>query len=156
MESLCHSMSDQKGERDTNIWAALGRYENDLSRFFSMIDRGRKRQIAEMFRLGPEQRLIENLKGVERKARSTVQPREVLVFGHTHRPFVNKAENLANTGSWVTDCAYPQYICADRRWQTQAIRVQRSRDNGKSRHLTITSIFLRLRVCALPCSDIMY
>ena len=102
MESLCHSMSDQKGERDTNIWAALGRYENDLSRFFSIIDWGRKRRIAEMLQLGPEQRLIENLKGVERKARSTVQPREVLVFGHTHGPFVNKAENLANTGSWVT------------------------------------------------------
>ena len=102
MESLCHSMSDQKGERDNNIWAALGRYESDLSRFLSMIDRGRKRRIAEMLQLGPEERLIENLKGVERKARSTVQPGEVLVFGHTHRPFVNKAENLANTGSWVT------------------------------------------------------
>jgi UDP-2,3-diacylglucosamine pyrophosphatase LpxH len=102
MESLCHSMSDQKGERDNNIWAALGRYESDLSRFFSIIDRGRKRRIAEMLQLGPEERLIENLKGVERKARSTVQPNEVLVFGHTHRPFVNKAENLANTGSWVT------------------------------------------------------
>jgi predicted phosphodiesterase len=102
MESLCHSMSDQKGDRDTNIWAALGRYESDLSRFFSIIDRGRRRRIAKMLQLGPEERLIENLKGVEKKARSTVQPKEVLVFGHTHRPFVNEAENLANTGSWVT------------------------------------------------------
>ena len=101
MESLCHSMSDQKGDRDTNIWAALGRYESDLSRFFSVIDRARKRRIAEMLQLGPEERLIENLKGVEKKARSTVQPKEILVFGHTHRPFVNEAENLANTGSWV-------------------------------------------------------
>jgi predicted phosphodiesterase len=67
-----------------------------------MIDRGRKRRIAEMLQLGPEERLIETLKGVERKARSTVQPKEVLIFGHTHRPFVNKAENLANTGSWIT------------------------------------------------------
>ncbi|MGA2523825.1 MAG: hypothetical protein ABSF65_06690, partial [Candidatus Bathyarchaeia archaeon] len=41
-------------------------------------------------------------KGVEKKACSTVQANEVLVFGHTHRPFVNKDENLANTGSWVT------------------------------------------------------
>ena len=102
MESLCHSMSDQKGDRDTNIWAALGRYDSDLSRFFSVIDRGRKRRIAEMLQLGPEERLIENLRGVEKKARSTVQPKEILVFGHTHRPFVNKDENLANTGSWVT------------------------------------------------------
>jgi UDP-2,3-diacylglucosamine pyrophosphatase LpxH len=102
MESLCHSMSDQKGDRDTNIWAALGRYESDLSRSFNVIDRGRKRRIAEMLQLGPEQRLIENLKGVEKKARLTVQPNQVLIFGHTHRPFVNKDENLANTGSWVT------------------------------------------------------
>ncbi len=102
MESLCHTMSDNKGDRDTNIWAALGRYENDLSRLFSAINRGRKRRIAEMLQLPPEERLIETLKGVERKASSTVQPREVLVFGHTHRPFVNKTENLANTGSWVT------------------------------------------------------
>jgi predicted phosphodiesterase len=26
-----------------------------------------------------------------------------LVFGHTHRPFVNTSENVINTGSWVTD-----------------------------------------------------
>ena len=102
MESLCHSMSDNKGERDSNIWAALGRYESDMSRFFSTIDRGRKRRLAEMLQLPPEQRLIETLKGVEKKARAAVQQGEVLVFGHTHRPFVNKAENLTNTGSWVT------------------------------------------------------
>ena len=102
MESLCHSMSDHKGDRDNNIWAALNRYENDLTRFFSAIDRGRKRRTAEMLQLDPQERLKENLKGVERKARSTVQPGEILVFGHTHRPFLNKAENLANIGSWVT------------------------------------------------------
>ena len=102
MESLCHSMSDQKGERDNNIWAALGRYDSDLSRLFNVVDRGRKHRIAEMLQLGPEQRLLKNLDGVEKKARSKVQPGEVLVFGHTHRPFVNKAENLANAGSWVT------------------------------------------------------
>ncbi len=102
MESLCHSMSDHRGDRDTNIWAALNRYESDLSRFFSLVDRPRRRRMAEMLQLGPEERLIESLKGVEKKASSTVQPREVLVFGHTHRPFVNKAENLANVGSWVT------------------------------------------------------
>lgn len=102
MESLCHSMSDHKGDRDTNIWAALNRYENDLSRIFSAIDRGRRRRIAELLQLDPEKRLIETLKGVEKKARSTVQPGEILVFGHTHRPFLNKAENLANIGSWVT------------------------------------------------------
>jgi len=102
MESLCHGMSDHKGDRDTNIWAALNRDENDLVRFFSAIAHGgRKRQTAETLQLDPQERLKETLKGVERKARSTVQPGEVLVFGHTHRPFVNKAENLVNIGSWI-------------------------------------------------------
>ncbi len=102
MESLCHSMSDNKGDRDSSIWAALGRYENDLSRAFNVIDRGRKRRISQALQLPPEERLLETLGGLEKKALSTVKPQEVLVFGHTHRPFVNRAENLANTGSWVT------------------------------------------------------
>ncbi len=102
MESLCHSMSDNKGDRDSNIWAALGRYESDLSRLFSAIDRGRKRRTAELLQLPPEERLIKTLKAVEKKARSAVQAGEVIVFGHTHRPFINETENLANTGSWVT------------------------------------------------------
>jgi UDP-2,3-diacylglucosamine pyrophosphatase LpxH len=103
MESLCHAMSDHKGDRDTNIWAALNRDKGDVTRFFSVIVHGgRTRRTTKMLLLDPQERLKESLKGVERKARSTVQPGEVLVFGHTHRPFVNKAENLANTGSWIT------------------------------------------------------
>jgi UDP-2,3-diacylglucosamine pyrophosphatase LpxH len=102
MESLCHAMSDGKGDRESNIWASLTRDEGDLSRLFSRIEHARKRQTAETLQLDPQQRLdAETLKGVEKKARSTVKPGEVLVFGHTHRPFINKAENLANTGSWL-------------------------------------------------------
>ena len=54
-----------------------------------------------MLLLDPQERLKETLKGVERKARSMVRQGEVLVFGHTHRPFVNKAENIVNIGSWL-------------------------------------------------------
>ena len=102
MESLCHSMSDAKGDRDSNIWAALGRFDSDLSRLFSAVDKARRRRMAEMLQLPPEERLLESLKGVEKRASSTTKPGEVLVFGHTHRPFVNKEQNLANTGSWIT------------------------------------------------------
>jgi len=103
MESLCHAMSDQKGERDNNLWANLGRDKSDLSYFFSVLMRKDSlRRTAEKMQLDPSERLKETLKGVEKKACSTVQPGEVLVFGHTHRPFVNKAENAANTGSWIT------------------------------------------------------
>ena len=102
MESLCHGMSDHKGDRDTNIWAALNRDENDLVRFFSAIAHGgRRSETAETLQLDPQERLKETLKGVERRARAAVQPGEVLVFGHTHRPFVNNAGNLVNIGSWL-------------------------------------------------------
>ena len=103
MESLCHAMSDHKGDRDTNIWAAINRDEGDLTRVFSIIVHGgRLHRTAEMLQLDPQERLKETLKGVERKACSRVKPGEVLVFGHTHRPFINKSENVANTGSWMT------------------------------------------------------
>jgi predicted phosphodiesterase len=103
MESLCHAMSDQKGDRDLNIWAAINRNKGDLARVYHAIVHGAKlRRTTEILLLDPQERLKETLKGMEKKASSTVQPGEVLVFGHTHRPFVNKAENLANTGSWIT------------------------------------------------------
>jgi UDP-2,3-diacylglucosamine pyrophosphatase LpxH len=101
MESLCHAMSDQKGDRDNNIWAALGRDKSDLGHVLSaMFRRGGMRKAADQLMLDPIERLKD--KGVEKKAGASVMPGEVLVFGHTHRPYLNKAGNVANTGSWVT------------------------------------------------------
>ena len=40
---------------------------------------------------------------VEKKAAQSVQKGQLLVFGHTHRPFVSPTQNLVNTGSWVND-----------------------------------------------------
>jgi len=52
----------------------------------------------------PETRLSQILGDVTNRACSTVKKKgEILVFGHTHHPFVNEAENVVNTGSWVTD-----------------------------------------------------
>ncbi len=103
MESLCHAMSDEKGDRDTHIWAALTRDKGDLKYFFSNLVNGRSiRRTTEVLQLDPQERLKETLGGVEKKACATVQPGEVLIFGHTHRPFVNKAGTVANTGSWIT------------------------------------------------------
>jgi hypothetical protein len=98
MESLYHAMSDDKGSRDNNIWGALGRDDSDLKRFFSAIFRkGSIRDTANALLLNPSVRLKETLGGVERKAIASVQPGEVLVFGHTHRPFINDLGNAANT-----------------------------------------------------------
>lgn len=103
MESLCHALSDAKGDRDNNIWAALSRDKGDIGYAISVIfRRADLRRHAELLLLDPEQRLAASLSRVEKKARQSVQPGQVLIFGHTHRPFVNKEENLANTGSWIT------------------------------------------------------
>lgn len=32
-----------------------------------------------------------------------MKPYENLIFGHTHRPFINKDKKVANTGSWVNE-----------------------------------------------------
>ena len=56
MESLCHAMSDQKGERDNNIWATLGRDKSDLSYFFSVLMRKDSvRKTAEQMQLDPSE-----------------------------------------------------------------------------------------------------
>ena len=101
MESLCHAMSDDKGNRDSNIWAALTRDKSDLGHVVSvMFRRDSIRRQATLLILDPIERLRD--KGVEKRAGASVEPGEVLVFGHTHRPYVNKAGNVANSGSWVT------------------------------------------------------
>lgn len=101
MESLCHAMSDEKGERDDHIWAALTRDKGDLRYVFTMlINRGSIRRTTEALQVDPLVRLKEG--HVEKKAIASVQPGEVLIFGHTHRPFVNQSETVANSGSWIT------------------------------------------------------
>lgn len=32
-----------------------------------------------------------------------MKPNEILVFGHTHEPFINNQKTVANTGSWVNE-----------------------------------------------------
>jgi UDP-2,3-diacylglucosamine pyrophosphatase LpxH len=106
MESLCHAMSDAKGDRDTNIWTALSRDKGDVMYAFSVLfRRSNLHRAAAQLLLDPEERLIDSLNRVEKRARASLQPGQVLVFGHTHKPFVNKENNLANTGSWVTKAA---------------------------------------------------
>ena len=101
MESLCHAMSDEKGNRDNNIWAAMGRDDGAVKRFLSIFRRG-SRKTADTLQIDPMIRLKETLGGVEKKAEDSVLPGEVVIFGHTHKPFINDHENLANTGSWLT------------------------------------------------------
>jgi UDP-2,3-diacylglucosamine pyrophosphatase LpxH len=49
-----------------------------------------------------ESRLAKTVDVINKGACSSVKDEELLVFGHTHKPFINKKENVANTGSWTS------------------------------------------------------
>lgn len=38
-----------------------------------------------------------------------MKPDEILVFGHTHDPFINKNKTVVNTGSWVNELDSKEY-----------------------------------------------
>jgi UDP-2,3-diacylglucosamine pyrophosphatase LpxH len=104
MEALCRTMSDGGGGFESGFWATLTRDWSDVQYFFSLLYRKRDiRKKVETLQTPPEARLRSNLGDVERRACSIVKAGEVLVFVHTHKPFMNKAENVVNSGSWVTD-----------------------------------------------------
>lgn len=57
------------------------------------------------FHVGPNIRLKDKLKDIEGGAHDEVRNKsgQILIFGHTHHPFINHGNNLVNTGSWVKD-----------------------------------------------------
>jgi UDP-2,3-diacylglucosamine pyrophosphatase LpxH len=104
MEALCRVMSDGGGDFENGVWGTITRDWSDLEFILTgFLRKGGIRRKAEALQQKPEQRLQLTLSGVERSACASVAPGEVLVFGHTHRPFINRKENVANSGSWVTD-----------------------------------------------------
>ncbi len=104
MEALCRVMSDGTGDFESGVWSTITRDWSDTEYFLSSIFRkGSIRRASEALQQGPEVRLKDELGAVEGLACSSVQDGEVLVFGHTHRPFINARENVVNSGSWVKD-----------------------------------------------------
>lgn len=103
MEALCRVMSDAVENIESDAWSTMTRGLGDLrSMLVDPLMRERRKQRGGLM-LKPEIRLKERLRGIERYVCSIVRSGEILVFGHTHRPFINKAETVANCGSWVND-----------------------------------------------------
>ena len=103
MEALCHNLSDTEGADRTEIYNAFTGLEAELEGLLRLHG-GKDRYIDHLLK-GPESRLQDLLPSVERKAYSSLRQGEILVFGHTHRPFVSADGRLANAGSWVRDAA---------------------------------------------------
>jgi UDP-2,3-diacylglucosamine pyrophosphatase LpxH len=104
MEALCRTMSDTAGSFESGVWATLTGGYGDLYYFFvARLRKGSIRKKLEDIQRKPKER-AEILDMVEKDACGQAKPPgEVLVFGHTHRPFINKSETVVNTGSWVKD-----------------------------------------------------
>jgi len=113
MEGLCRLMSDQAGEFESGLWAELTRgWSNPKYVLYEMFESWKKqsmRKMADRVQQQPEARFggvnQHLLDEINKRACASVGRDEVLIFGHTHVPFVNKSENVANCGSWVKDAS---------------------------------------------------
>ena len=111
MAFLCRVMSDQGGAFESNLWVDFHSANNILSKMDPSFVKADLAKVAQRLHQRPEDRLKESLNKINLTACKDVKPGEVLIFGHTHVPFVNKEENVANCGSWVKDAnPYDTYV----------------------------------------------
>jgi UDP-2,3-diacylglucosamine pyrophosphatase LpxH len=92
-KEMCYN-KDETGGFLSKIW--------DINQYF-----GKKRRFVNDMNKLPHKREIEK---VDEFALTTgkyallgMKPHETLIFGHTHRPFINEAKKVANTGSWIDE-----------------------------------------------------
>ena len=103
MSLLCRVMSDAAGAFESNLWTEWNHVEGALSKLYPGFARSELRATIDRLQRAPHERLKNSVDKINAAACKDVKPNEILVFGHTHMPFINKAENVANSGSWVTD-----------------------------------------------------
>jgi UDP-2,3-diacylglucosamine pyrophosphatase LpxH len=102
LDPLCRVMSDDMGNWESVVWAMLTRDLSDLEYFSYPISEKREilEKVEELLQK-PEMRPPETLRAIEKEAGRCVEPGEILVFGHTHVPFINESGTVVNTGCWV-------------------------------------------------------
>lgn len=104
MELLCHNLSDDQGRLRSDVWDELnkigGGVLDSVRDLVNLPDRDDRLQ---HLMAPPEVRLAGEYSVVEDSAISSVGPDQILVFGHTHHPFLSATKNVANSGSWISD-----------------------------------------------------
>lgn len=104
MEALCRVFSDGAGNFDSEAWAMITKDWSELKYLLTgPFVKSSLEDAVGLMMTPPEQRLQNSIQDVDKRAYDSVQPGEMLVYGHTHRPFVSSDENLVNIGSWVAD-----------------------------------------------------
>src|SRR5208282_4606887 len=111
MAFLCRVMSDQGGALENNLWTDFNSLNNIFSKIEPSFVKADLAALTKRLHQRPEDRLKGSLNKINLTACNAVKPGEVLIFGHTHVPFINKAEDVVNSGSWVKDAAiYNTYV----------------------------------------------
>jgi UDP-2,3-diacylglucosamine pyrophosphatase LpxH len=111
MAFLCRVMSDSGGALENHMWTDFNSLNNIFSKIEPSFVKTDIAAVAERLHRRPEDRLKESLGHINSTACKQVKPGEILIFGHTHVPFVNKEENVVNSGSWVKDSnPYDTYV----------------------------------------------
>ena len=105
MAFLCRVMSDTGGAIESNLWTDFNSLNNIFSKIEPSFVKSDLAAITARLHQRPEDRLKGSLDKINLTACNAAKPGEVLIFGHTHVPFVNKAETVVNSGSWVKDAA---------------------------------------------------
>jgi UDP-2,3-diacylglucosamine pyrophosphatase LpxH len=107
MEALCHNMSDEAGDAKSMVYSLLTGFKDHFSDLISF--HGGNEALVNHLMTSPETRLKPYLTKVEARACRYVKDNEVLIFGHTHRPFVSKDRRVVNTGSWISE-PHSEYV----------------------------------------------
>lgn len=117
MEALCDNLSDEGGQIRSDIWSIItsesqkmgqdmGSIKDIVKRYCGKVEcifDLHKDEYLRRLMTPPAERVSVAFSSVEEKAAKSVKAGQLLVFGHTHRPFVSPTQNLVNTGSWVSD-----------------------------------------------------
>ena len=105
VELLCDNISDEVGQVRSDIWNRLIAAGQTLEHIKYLIEilHFTEENYVQRLLTPPKERLSATFGEVEKKAAQSVQKGQLLVFGHTHKPFVSPTQNLVNTGSWVND-----------------------------------------------------
>jgi len=135
MELLCDNPSDEVGQVRSDVWDRLSSADQTLGHVKYLIEilHSTKEKYVQHLMTPPNVRLSATFGEVEKKAAQSVQDGQLLVFGHTHRPFVSPTQNLVNAGSWVNDeKTYNTYVELD----GKNIRLMQSGQGNITKEMT--------------------
>jgi len=140
MDLLCDTTSDEGGQARSDIWVKLASSGEPLESLNQRIEVHFTAGKYLQHLLTPPKDRLSTTPGttyseVEKKAAESVQNGQLLVFGHSHRPFVSPTQNLVNTGSWVNEEeTYNTYVELD----GKKIRLMRYGQGDITKEMTRT------------------